>query len=418
MEFSFMNGVKIFCVLIFGLLILITCSPLMGETGGWKNLPPSTLPHRDEEIVSEVREPEGEGIKSERENESHSGYSTSLKMAIDIDMSYPSIHSSAKPYTLTTPYKEIFLEGKILSENGINKIELNGQTLFTMNGLKQLLQNTLPALKIYHLNQIYPLKDGINNLDLQVEDNLDNKVSKRIQIRNIPLENILKSRRRMYLAIIPLAQKAESEIDIQRYMHNRLIESFTRQARFNLVEREKLPWLLIEKAIRTRGISQKDILQKNITSKICQMSQAEGIIFAELQKTKEGIEILGRFVNVGTGATLFSHRVFAPIRQIKSNKNFEDLNMIISGLAIKFRDSFPLCTGTITAKKGRIIQVDLGADEGLFPGMGYNIYKDKDCRELISKAVIKEMTKDSTRAGILKGEKSWGIKAGYLVITR
>ncbi len=413
-----MNCVKMFCVLIFGLLILITSPPLKGDAGGWKNLPPPALSHQSKGIVSEVREPEEEGIKSQKGNEHNSGQSASSKISIDIEMSYPPAHSLANPYTLTTPYKEIFLEGKVLAENGINQVKLNGQDLFNMNRLKQLLQDTLPAFKVYHLNHIYHLKQGINNLDLLVEDNAGNKVSKRLQIRNIPLENILKSRRRMYLAIIPLAKKIESKIDVQLYMHNRLTESFTRQARFNLVEREKLPWLLIEKAIRTRGISKKDIVQRNIANKLCQMSQAEGIIFAELQKTNKGIEILGRFVNVETGATLFSHRVFAPIQQIKSNKNFEDLNMIVSGLAIKFRDSFPLCAGKITTKKGRIIHVDLGADEGLFPGMGYNIYKDKDGRELISKAVIKEVTKDSSKAGILKGEKSWGIKRGYLVITR
>ena len=50
--------------------------------------------------------------------------------------------------------------------------------------------------------------------------------------------------------------------------------------------------------------------------------------------------------------------------------------------------------------------------------MGYNIYKDKDGWDLVSKAVIKEVTQNSSKARILKGEKSWGIKKGYVVVTR
>lgn len=417
---SFMYYVKMFGVMIFSLLMFLTSPQLLRGAGVRGNSLPS------------------------------------------INISYPLAKRLITPYTLITPYREIFLEGKVICKAGIKKIELNGKKLFnisdmealaekfTLNNkepaikkigselskktikqnrepqnLKQILKDTIQEYNLYHLNQIYPLKDGTNLLDLLVEDNSGNTASKHLTIRNIPLDTIVNSnsQHRMTVALVPLVKDVDYQIDIQDYIYHRLLESFTRQARFNIVERKKLPWLLIEKAIQTKDTAQRDSDQIDIARQIGHITRAEGIIFAELQKVDNGIEIVGRFVNVEIMPALFLHKVFAPIKDLKSNKDFEELNRILTGLTIKFRDSFPLCTGTVTAKNGRIIEVDLGAHEGIFPGMGYNIYmdnidKDKDGLELISKAIIEKVAEDSSKARIPDGEKSWGIERGYRVSTR
>lgn len=346
---------------------------------------------------------------------------------ISFDIRYPT-----QP-DLKTSYQEIFLEARIGAPKGIRRVSLNGRDLLDMNRMEALIESNwdkpgqeentkfqgmvrrlkerLQGYHTYYLNQICPLMEGYNSLQLLVEDNLGNQKSHQVSIRKIPSHKGYKSRHRMVLAIVPLDQKREDTAETEAYIYKRLLESFAHQARFNLVEREKLPWLMIEKAIKTGEISHGDVARQ-----IAKVTPAEGVIFTDVQKLPDGIEIRARFVDVETGMTLLVHHVFAPIKDFKGNKAFEDLNIIISGLAMKFRDALPLCAGRIIKKEGRTIHVDIGSENRIFPGMIYNIFKDG--KEMISKAVIQTVVEGTSKARIPEGEKSWGVKAGYPVSTR
>ncbi|MGA1792207.1 MAG: hypothetical protein ACMUIM_12025 [bacterium] len=346
---------------------------------------------------------------------------------ISFDIRYPT-----QP-DLKTSYGEIFLEAIIGATNGIRRVSLNGRDLLDMSrmeamiernwerpgqqentkfqGMIQRLKEELRRYHTYYLNQICPLTEGYNSLELLVEDNIGNQKAHQVSIQKIPSHKGYKGGHRMVLAIVPLDQKREDTAETEAYIYKRLLESFAHQARFNLVEREKLPWLMIEKSIQAGEISQGDVAKQ-----IARVTPAEGVIFTDVQKLPDGIEIRARFVDVETGMTLLINRVFAPIKDFKGDKAFEDLNIIISGLAMKFRDAFPLCSGKIVKKEGRTIHVDIGSENGIFPGMIYNIFKNG--KEMISKAVIQTVIEGSSTARIPKGEKSWGVKAGYTVSTR
>lgn len=440
---------------------------------------------------------------------------------------------------LFTPYRQIFLEGKIRAKNGIRRIELNGQELFNgmeieaifqknwpkinrgnqdnqsnqelarqsqdlsrgkgmskiygpskgqglskvktqskaqdLAKMRQTLKSNLEKYNLYYLNQICTLKEGDNRLNLVVEDNLGHKATKSLDIRSAPQvkdtqvkdshqshtdareldvraippkensessENpgIPESRHRMILALIPPTKKAGTpgiapavhaaqgtapaaggapvagtgstgSDDFSDYIYHRLTESFTRQGRFQLVERSKLPCLLIEKAIQT-----KDISQQEFTRQLSHLTPAEGVIFVDVQKRDNGLEIVARLVDMKS-ATLVFHRVFAPVREPKGHQAFEELNTIISGLAMKFRDSFPLLTGAVMAREGPIIQVDLGSEKGIFRGIWYNIMRG-DGREVICRAVVEEVAKGTSRARVIEEEKSREIRQGCRVSTR
>lgn len=357
--------------------------------------------------------------------ETHDANTTDADISFDIR--YPT-----QP-DLRTPYGEVFLEAIIGAPNGIRRVSLNGRDLLDMSRMEAVIeknwekpgqqenkefQRMIRRLKerlrkyhTYYLNQICPLMGGYNSLELLVEDNLGNQKAHQVSIQKISPDGGYKKGHLMVLAIVPLDQKGADTADIEEYIYKRLLESFAHQDRFNLVEREKLPWLMIEKAIQAGEISHGDVARQ-----IARVTPAEGVIFTDVQKLPDGIEIRGRFVDVDTGTTLLVHRVFAPIKDLEGNKAFEDLNIIISGLAMKFRDAFPLCNGRIIKKEGRTIHVDIGSENGIFPGMIYNIFKDGE--EMISKAVIQTVIKGSSTARIPEKEKSWGVKAGYPVSTR
>ena len=124
----------------------------------------------------------------------------------------------------------------------------------------------------------------------------------------------------------------------------------------------------------------------------------------------DGLEIKAHFIDIETGESILFHDVFTD-KDKSAERSF-----IISGLAIKFRDSFPICEGEILKKKDLVIHIDIGKKEGIFPGMRYNIFKTE--KELISKASIKNVTKSLSKAKITEAEKSESVGIGYKVRTR
>jgi hypothetical protein len=331
---------------------------------------------------------------------------------------------------LTTFYQEIFLEARIEAKKGIRSIELNGCRLFDASRVRayldrmrgeliqrlldqqkdpekyiRLLQDALDQYTLYYLNQRVALPNEVNDLILLVEDAAGNTGSRVFHIKKIPREEVLKSEQRMTMALLPFDAPVEAG-RYRDYINTRCLESFVSQGRFNLVEREKLPWVLIEKTIQDG----QETYRQDLARKIGQMTAAEGVICGFIQKREDGTEILARFVEVETGLIRLYHDVFTP------GEDKQSLDTIISGLAMKFRDSFPVCAGTITGIEGKIIRVDFGMEKGIFPGMGYNIFHDE--QELMARACVREVMKGASEAEITGEVKDHKVETGCRVRTR
>ncbi|MCL6583143.1 MAG: hypothetical protein K6U11_05830 [bacterium] len=337
----------------------------------------------------------------------------------------------------TTYYSEIFLEGRIRAQQGIRRIELNGRVLFEPSELQammerkmaelkqrlleqrkdpayyvQLLQKALWSANFYYLNQRIPLVNKVTDLDLVVEDSRGIRRVRHYRIEKIPREEVIRSEQRMVLALLPFetaqvdeivatataaedkpSQTLVKESDnlIKSYINDRSQQAFISQGRFNLVERGKLPWVLIEKTIQAVGDTAGQTDQSSAAQKIGRMVAAEGVICGYIQRRGDGTEIMARFIEVKTGLIRLYHDVFTP------TESRESLDIITAGLAMKFRDSFPICSGSIISRQGNSIQVDFGSEKGIFPGMMYNIFEHE--QELIATASITE-----TRAGESEAE--------------
>ncbi|MGA1868839.1 MAG: hypothetical protein ACMUJM_09855 [bacterium] len=298
---------------------------------------------------------------------------TEIKKDISFHITYP------QQKITITPYDEVFLEGEITAPHGIVRIELEGQDLFNIKNLPdhyltQSGQHTLSTIQgpdIYYLNHTYLLDEDFSIITLKVEDARGTSTSKQFCIQKIPTLKSFKRNERMILALVPLALKSTDINSPTGYMYNKLIKCFSRQKRFNLLESTRLPWVLIEKAL-----SEKDISQEALALQISEITSAKGIIFLTMEIAHNGTEIHGSLVDPDTGEILLIHKVFAPVTDFINNCDFDKLNSIISGLAIKFRDSFPLHGGTIIQTKERSIYLDLGSKENVLPSMRCNIFKD------------------------------------------
>ena len=344
---------------------------------------------------------------------------------ISFDITYPPEED------LTTYYHEIFFEGRIETRNGIKRITLNDEQVFDISDLQgvilenmqnlvqmlndqnkeperyiRMLQETLERYNIYHLNQRIHLEEEFTVLHLSVEDSAGNQGSRLFHIQKIPREEVFKSEERMVMALLPLDSMTEKGFELQHYISNKLLESFYEYDRFNLVEREKLPWIMIEKMIQTGGKIYKD----DAAQQIGEIVSAEGVICGYIQKRADGTEILARFVEVDTGLIRLFHDVFTP------SEDVGNINLITSGLAMKFCTAFPICTGTIIGKKGNHIHVDLGSEKSIFPGMGFNIFRDE--RELIGKAYIRDTFEGYSEAEVSGNEKNGDIALDDRVRTR
>ncbi|MGA1868850.1 MAG: hypothetical protein ACMUJM_09915 [bacterium] len=367
--------------------------------------------------------PPGKWVKIAQNMPSHDGEPSTLAMIpskrdISIEITYPPKEDFA------TYYHDIFLEGIIRTNNGIQQIKLNDRTLFHISEIETIVENNMDKLRtrtpeiknpqkyielvrtillrynIYYINKMIHLKEKMTVLNLLVEDRLGNQDEAHHYIQKVPREKIFKSEEKMILAILPFESDGmrndESTIP---YIYNKTIESFSEQGRFTLVEREKLPKIIMEKSIQGLEAHQ-----------IGKITTAEGIIYGYVTTREDGIEILARFIEVDTGLIRLYHDVFSP------SETIDDLSLIISGLSMKFRDSFPLCTGTIIAKNGKTFHTDTGTEKGIFPGMKFNIFKDE--RNLLGKANIQEVEKGFSKAEI-PGDCAGGIiEVGYKVRTR
>ncbi len=325
-----------------------------------------------------------------------------------------------------TYYKEIFLEGKIESRHGIKEVKLNENPLFDINeiltdqeetisrqrytpGIINRIQELVQRYNIYFINRRVPIRQELTKLALTVKDYLGKTDKREFIVKRIPRFQVFESERQMALAIIPFDPLDEDAFDpeLLDYIAKTIVKSFRLQERFDLTAQDKLPWRLIDNACRDK--------QTCDTRLICQIGKgthADGVICGHIKRWLNGVEIKAEYRETDEGKNCLEHDVFTP------NDTPQALKTVISGLAMKFRDSFPVREGRIINKEGQTIYVDIGKESGIFTGMRYNIFKSEDRKNLITKASIKNVAYQESEAMIVERKKTNRVERGDSVRTR
>lgn len=339
---------------------------------------------------------------------------------------------------LVSPEDKILLVGKIISQNPIRIAELQiGQKkreLYKSDNklinwqeiINDIYEQEQHSRKYYETvkdilqrdtekftSQEITLEEELTSLILRVEDNLGNIKIKKLNIRKIPSEKLYPNKQRMILAIVPFdhitedgEEKSACDYD-QDYIYNELIKNFTNQNRFNLVDQDKLPWEIIAKECRKGRMSSEFMAQE-----ICETTYAEGVICGNIKKKNDGIiQVTADFREKEMGKSCLTHDVYSLENELKQ---------CIFALADKFRTSFPRHEGNIIGRDRKFIQVDLGRGMDIFEGMIYNIFRDKNEKKLLGKAIVKEVEEDKelSKAKILEKMDNSKIKARHLVRVR
>jgi tetratricopeptide (TPR) repeat protein len=255
----------------------------------------------------------------------------------------------------------LFLEGTVVAPRGIQEVTVNGAALLNASAdqslssfLKGLAQGKRGSLAFSKLIQ---LDEGQNSIVIQVRDAGGATTQKKIEVlRKIPKVRQIGSR--LSVAICPFKEQNKTLEPLTEHVQTFLSYAFVDQKRFHVLERRELQRLLEE-----QKISQEAIFDTQTAVRLGRLLAAETMIFGDIFATEKSIEVVARMVDTETSLILAEKDIYV------EGELQGGLKESLQGLALKFKSHFPVCEGSIIAKKTDAIIVNLGTDSALSNGM-------------------------------------------------
>ena len=245
----------------------------------------------------------------------------------------------------------IFLEGKVSDEDEIQSLTINGESILKRKG------------KDIFFNHFTRLNEGENKFHIEAVDTYRNR-SQKLMLVNRKIPKIRQIGSRMRITILPFGHKGERSLSGDA-IYDGLISAFVDQRRFNLVEREKLGEILQE-----LRLSQTELADPDNASKVGKIAVADAILTGTIYEGKNSIEILTRLVDTETSAIVETKDVF------DQDKGMPNVMSLMQGLALKYKQSFPLLEGMVIKKERKGILTDLGNENRVKKDMGIIIFRE------------------------------------------
>ncbi len=294
---------------------------------------------------------------------------------------------------LQTVYADsLYLEGSVSDKSRIISLFINGESILRREG------------KEIFFNYLTRLKEGVNKFFIETKDAFGNSAQKVVSVnRKVP--NIRKIGSRMSVSILPLESKGEQSVAGNSVFDN-LIAAFVNQKRFQLVERQRM-----EEVLKELKLSSTELVDPGTASEIGRIVVADAMLTGTIYETKNSIEILTRLVDTETSNIMEAKDVF------NEDKSMRGIKRLMEGLALKYKESFPLLEGIILKKDGRAVLIDLGSDKKIKKGMSLILFREgEDIRhpatgkvlgsepEELGEAKVNRVHKEFSRAVIMKGK--------------
>ncbi len=255
----------------------------------------------------------------------------------------------------------LFLEGTVSSSQGIRDIQVNGISLldaphdrFFESFLQELFKT---GKRLIAFSKLVGLTEGENTITIDMVDVSGQRISKTITvIRKIPRARQIGSR--LSLTIYPF-QKHGSGEPIADYIQATLSHAFVNQKRFNVLERRHLDKLLTE-----QQMSQESVFDRKTAIRLGRLMTSETILLGDVFILKNNtMEIVSRIVDTETSLILAEKDAY-----FEGDTNVA-LREVLTGLALKFKEQFPLCEGSIIDAAAPGVLFNLGRADSIFRGM-------------------------------------------------
>jgi TolB-like protein len=330
---------------------------------------------------------------------------TGTGLGMIIDNVSPVIHLKDLAAFQTIYTDSLFLEGSVTDTSKIKSLFINGESVLKRKGKKVFF------------NYLTGLKEGVNKFLVEAVDIFGNRSQKVVEV-NRKIQIIRQLGSRMSISILPLESKGEKSVSSDA-VYESLIAAFVNQRRFHLIERERMKEVLSE-----LKLSQTELADPGTASKIGKIVVADAILTGTIYESDDSIEILTRLVDTETSNIMEAKDMFHEDRSLRGIKGLTE------GLALKYKQSFPLLEGMVIKKDGKAVITDLGEDKRIKRDMGLILFRDgegirhPDTGKVLGaepielgEAKVENVYENISRAVIKKG-KPVGIRIKDMVITK
>jgi TolB-like protein len=251
------------------------------------------------------------------------------------DTTPPQINLKGWTGTQTVYLEKVYIEGEIIDDTRISGLEINQKSILRREG------------KTIFFNHLAELNQGKNHIHVKATDTTGNISEKNVTV-TMKVPKALQMEERMRTTIMPFEQKGALSNASHSFQDN-LTNALVNQNRFQIIERQKLDYVLQE-----QKLSQTDLIDKNTALRLGKLMASQTIITGSIVETQSGLEIIARMVDTETSQLLASKDVYG------EDKSLPALEAMSQGMAIKFHQEFPLIEGLVVQKKGNHIFTDIG----------------------------------------------------------
>ena len=264
----------------------------------------------------------------------------------------------------TVYYDTLFLEGEVRGNNKIRSLTINDESILKRQG------------KRIFFNHLVKLEDGVNRFSIAAVDIVGNETNRVISVTR-KTQKIRQIGSRMSISLLPIKHQGEPST-LGTVVNDTLTAAFVNQGRFRMVERERM-----EEVLRELKLGQTELVDAETASEIGKIVVADAILTGSIYETQHSIEVLTRLVNTETSTIMAAKDVY------DEDKSMAGLKAILEGLALKYKNTFPLLEGLIIQKDGEVILVDLGSNKNIKPDMGLILFREgEDIKHPVSGALL------------------------------
>ncbi len=307
------------------------------------------------------------------------------------DTEPPSIHLKGWTESQTVFMEKVYLEGEITDNTKIASIEINQKPILRREG-KSIFFNHLSELDV-----------GKNNIRVKAKDTAGNVSEKQISIV-MEVPKALQLQERLRTTVMPFEQKgAVSEASLS--FQDNLTGALVNENRFQLIEREKIDYVLQE-----QKLSRTDLIDKTTAIRLGKLMASQSIITGSIIESQTGLEIVARMIDTETSQLLTATDVYG------EEKSLPALKTLSEGLAVKLHQEFPLIDGLVVQKKGKMVFTDIGQDKTKL-GRRFIVYREEPIKHpvtgkilgtdntIIGRARVTQVMPDLSKAEVVEGEE-------------
>ncbi len=305
-------------------------------------------------------------------------------------------------------FRRIYLEGNVSDLSAVKSLTINGTPL------------TKGERKNIFFNKIIKLRPGRNTIKLAATDINDNISEVSLFVDRV-VPKVHQVGNRMFVSMLPFYQ-GERNKDIGHQADNLLTDALVNQQRFNFVDRSRMDDIIREQRFVAEKLTDAET-SKGI--KLGKLAGSENTILGLVVETPSSIEVTAQVIDNESSKILYEADAF------HEDKGLSNLKFLMSGLAIKLRNGFPVLEGKIEASdKAGVYSINMGKRQMIKPGLRVLIFREEELIDpdtgksvgsetlLQGQARVVAAYNKMSRIEIEKGKTQGDISVNDLVITK